>query len=307
MPHSSAPSNFSCYLPTNNLSDPWGIAVSAIGHTHVAPGTPYPPGAHPLDHRFTWERGRTLHDYQLVYITDGAGTFESPAGRKQKITAGTIFLLFPNTWHRYQPNSDTGWVEHWIELKGSTIDSLRASNIISPRHPLLRVGIQMDILDLFHECRSLIQSMPTGYQPLLAILGLQILTRAIFFAANAQATPSPADTHIKRAQTLIASAIDRPLKMRQIAKQVSMGYSYFRRSFRQRTGLSPKQYHLQLRMRKAQNLLASTSLSVKEIADSLGFDTPFHLSAAFKSRLGISPTAWRARLAVPVGKKTGRS
>ena len=62
-------------------------------------------------------------------------------------------------------------------------------------------------------------------------------------------------------------------------------------------GLSPKQYHLQLRIRKAQALLTNTSMSFQEVADALGFDSPFHLSADFKMRLGSSPTQWRAQVA----------
>ena len=81
------------------------------------------------------------------------------------------------------------------------------------------------------------------------------------------------------------------------AQELKVGYSYFRQVFKARTGLSPKQYQLQVRLHKAQDLLANTSRSVSEIAEILGFNTAFHLSAQFKNHVGLAPLTWRKRLA----------
>jgi transcriptional regulator GlxA family with amidase domain len=66
-----------------------------------------------------------------------------------------------------------------------------------------------------------------------------------------------------------------------------------RHAFRQHTGLSPHQYQLQLRLNRAKSLLRGTGDSVKEIADQIGFDCPFHFSHLFKSKTGLSPSIWR--------------
>jgi transcriptional regulator GlxA family with amidase domain len=60
-------------------------------------------------------------------------------------------------------------------------------------------------------------------------------------------------------------------------------------------GISPRRHYLNTRLQKAQDLLMNTGKSIKEIAEILGFESPYHLSNQFKSRLGVSPKQWRAR------------
>src|SRR4051794_29443695 len=91
--------------PTDKL---WGLYVRNAGTTHVLPGNLYLPKSDPIGDFFTWEDGRVLPDFQIVYITKGAGTFESGTGatksrrtQHRKIAAGSIFILFPGIWHRY--------------------------------------------------------------------------------------------------------------------------------------------------------------------------------------------------------------
>jgi transcriptional regulator GlxA family with amidase domain len=62
-------------------------------------------------------------------------------------------------------------------------------------------------------------------------------------------------------------------------------------------GISPKQYHLRLQLRRAEELLANTTKSVKEISQILGFDSPYHLSAVFKAHTSLAPSHWRERRA----------
>jgi AraC-like DNA-binding protein len=293
------PADYAIYLPKGTTTDPWGVCVTSVGHSNVTPGALYPSGTHPTDHTLTWRRGRALHQYQIVYIAEGSGRFESAATGLQKIKSGTVFLLFPNVWHRYKPEPSTGWIEYWIELQGDAIDQLVRTHVITPDRPLFRLGSRPELVDLFQQGRALVRNRPAGHQPLLAMLGMQILAQTLCLAttgAPGAQRSSSADQRIRRAQTLMSESPDRLLQIEQIAMHVGMSYSYFRRLFRARTGMSPKQYHLQLRLRRVQELLTNTSLSVKQIADTLGFDSPFHLSRDFKSRTRLSPTRWREQL-----------
>ena len=69
--------DYSMYLPQGHLTQAWGVSVTSAGHTRIAPGTSYPPGQHPSDHALSWQRGRVLPSYQVVYISEGSGRFES--------------------------------------------------------------------------------------------------------------------------------------------------------------------------------------------------------------------------------------
>jgi AraC-like DNA-binding protein len=98
---------------------------------------------------------------------------------------------------------------------------------------------------------------------------------------------------IARAEQILAERVENPPPMEALARELGVAYSHFRREFKTRTGLPPKQYLLRLRLEKARRLLGNTPDPVKTIADQLGFNSPFHLSAAFKKEFGISPAHWR--------------
>ena len=111
------------------------------------------------------------------------------------------------------------------------------------------------------------------------------------------------DERVQRAQLLIARRYHERINVERLAGELHIGYSSFRQVFKAQTGLSPKQYQLQIRLRKAQDFLANTSKSVEEIAEILGFDSPYHLSNQFKKQVGFAPQIWRRRLARRTGKR----
>jgi Transcriptional regulator containing an amidase domain and an AraC-type DNA-binding HTH domain len=78
-----------------------------------------------------------------------------------------------------------------------------------------------------------------------------------------------------------------------MVKDLPMGYSRFRKIFKETTGLSPNQYHLNLRLDKAKDLLTSTNLTINEVAYQTGFDSIFYFSRLFKKKNGLPPKEYR--------------
>jgi AraC-like DNA-binding protein len=107
----------------------------------------------------------------------------------------------------------------------------------------------------------------------------------------------PIDERVQQAQLIIARRYHEAIVVEELARELHIGYSYFRQAFKAQTGLSPKQYQLQIRLQKAQDFLANTSRSVGEIAEILGFNTAYHLSSQFKNHVGLAPLIWKTRLA----------
>jgi AraC-like DNA-binding protein len=73
-----------------------------------------------------------------------------------------------------------------------------------------------------------------------------------------------------------------------------MSYTWFRRMFRQYTGLAPAQYIAQLKIQKAKELLSITTKTVKEIALELGYESIDYFSTQFRKQTGQTPTQFRA-------------
>jgi AraC-like ligand binding domain len=148
-----------------------------VGYQLVEPGSPYPPRRHPVDHHFQWEQGRVLSAYQLVYVSEGQGTFESETSQKRhRIEAGAVMILFPGVWHRYAPDPESGWVEQWIECCGPAFDRARDTGLLRPERPVWRVGFPPELLQGFERRHALAQQRSTGVQALISTMGLHLLS-----------------------------------------------------------------------------------------------------------------------------------
>ena len=86
-----------------------------------------------------------------------------------------------------------------------------------------------------------------------------------------------------------------PLTPEEIASRLGLGYSWFRRMFKEYTGVSPAQYQLQQKLLKAKELLTSSSMNISEIAYSLKFENAGQFSTFFKKKEGVTPSEFRER------------
>lgn len=282
------------YLPLRDDTGPWGCVATGAGYSRVPSGSPYPLRRHPLDHHFTWSHGRTLHSFQIIFISEGKGVFESRRIKATEVGAGTVLILFPGAWHRYAPDPASGWVEHWIECCGPAFEKAVRSGIIRPQQAVLRAGLDADILHGFDRIHTLAQRDALANQDKLSTLGLHLLSTLAGLQRRERGFEAASDQMVQRALAMIASRCHEAISLPAVARELGVGYSRFRQAFKARVGSSPKQHHLNVRIQKTQELLANTTKPVKEIADILGFESAFHLARQFKSRTGKSATQWRA-------------
>ena len=101
------------YLTHSDNDKNWGLYLNVAGFSFVPPNSNYPITKHPDDYHFNWEKGRVLNEFVIMYITKGNGILETKDS-SIKIQAGTIFIIRTRMWHRYKPNSKTGWNEYYV-------------------------------------------------------------------------------------------------------------------------------------------------------------------------------------------------
>lgn len=281
--------NYFVYMPENRLCAMWGCTASSAGYTRIPPHSIYPPSRHPEDHHFIWERGRILQAYQIVLISEGQGSLEYGTNREKcAIEAGSLFLLFPGIWHRYSPDPERGWTEHWVECRGPAFDAARDGGFLRINSPVYPAD------DEFSRTFAIIHRLATenalGNQPQLSTLGLQLLA---LLCRPFDSSASAAEKLVQQAKILILEHYSEAICMEKLARELGISYSRFRQLFRKQTGTSPKQYLISLRIERACDLIANTDKSFKEIAALLGFNSPFHFTNQFRQIIGVSPRGWR--------------
>lgn len=86
---------------------------------------------------------------------------------------------------------------------------------------------------------------------------------------------------------------DATLANARLAKACNVSEVYFRKLFKAHFGISPKQFIIDIRLRRASQLLTEARRSISEISEATGFSNQYHFSRIFKERFGVTPSEYR--------------
>ena len=284
------------YLAVNPVDLKWGLAVNSVGFQEIVPGMDYPPRNHPSRYVFSVQNGRTLNEYQLLYITEGKGSFFcNTLGRTKciPIERGMMFLLFPGEWHTYFPDKQTGWKEYWIGFNGVFIENLIREGFFSKEKPVLNVNIHENMVNLYNEAIEASVAQGSGFQQVLAGIVDRLLSMTYYYDRNFQFQESDTANKIGQAKVMINDDF-MTITPEEIATKLCLSYSSFRKTFKEYTGFSPARFINEVRMSKAKELLTNTSMSIKEIAYNVGYNNHDYFFTAFRHMTGQTPAKYRS-------------
>ena len=97
---------------------------------------------------------------------------------------------------------------------------------------------------------------------------------------------------IKVAQ-LMEENIEKPLSLDEIASATGLSRRQIERLFKRHLNCVPKRYYLQMRLRRARELLLQTSMPIIDITTACGFQSPPHFSRCYRAQFGCPPSAER--------------
>jgi AraC family transcriptional regulator len=166
---------------------------------------------------------------------------------------------------------------------------------------LRRVNFVQDprLLVLF-QALSDVRSSPDGLERLRTdALGMAIVSKLLgSYSAHARDVARMrkhglSELQLRRVHDFVNAHIAYPISLPSLAQAAGLSRMHFAVQFRQSTGLSPHDYVVRERVRKAQQILSETRISVFETALSVGFQTQSHFSTVFKRIVGDTPARWR--------------
>ena len=102
-----------------------------------------------------------------------------------------------------------------------------------------------------------------------------------------------------RVAQLMEENIEKPLSLEQIAKATGLSRRQIERLFKRDLNCVPKRYYLEMRLRRARELLQQTAMPIMDITAACGFQSPPHFSKCYRNQFGYPPSAERKPSAKP--------
>lgn len=282
------------YLVATKRDELWGLTVNTVGYEEIGPHEQYPQRGHAEGYYFEVEEGRTLQEFQLHYIVEGGCTFRSAHQAETVLHEGNMFLLYPGEWHSYRPLSEEGWKSYWIGFRGKNMSDRLQAGFFQVNSPIYYVGFSSEMVQLYKMALQTAKDEWANHQQILAGVVNQLIGTMYSLQRNIELNRvhKRADL-VAKAQLRIREELESNLTIQEVATELGMSYSNFRKLFKEYTGFSPATYQQELRLQRAKELLTATSLSIKEIAYRLNFDSPDYFSAKFKTKTGHKPSEYR--------------
>jgi AraC family transcriptional regulator of arabinose operon len=244
-------------------------------------------------------RPRGTRDWLLIQTVGGSGLYRGADGKEFRSQPGDVTLHRPHALHdyRYAPEAG-GWDLVWAHFlpRADWMTWLDWPEILPG---VLRVKLHDPALRrrVANRMRAVIGHY---FSPARRAqeFGINALEEVLLWcdAANPQRKERPRDARIEKALEILSFGLTEPFSEKHVARAAGLSPSRFRHLFREQVGDSARHFQEQLRMRRARDLLAMSSWSIGEIADELGYASPFYFTLRFKKHTGDSPRAFRQRM-----------
>lgn len=285
--------NFVKYLTPGEEDRAWGIYVNDAGRVEVPANIhSYPSREHPTEYHFTWEKGRVLNEFQINYITHGSGVYETRTGR-YLIKPGSLMVTRPGQWHRYRPLEKSGWTENYTGFDGTIPREIFGQERAWSEKPVHYIGNREEFIDTYHKIFEIILEERSGFQQVASGMIMKLLGYMVSLEKQRNFSGKRMEKVIRESCFAIRENIGNDIDFKQYAEENNIGYSYFRKMFKQYTGIAPVQYQLDLKIRRAREMLVLSDKTVKEIAFEMGFQSIHYFSRIFKKKTGMAPSEIR--------------
>ena len=241
-----------------------------------------------VDEASPWHTHRNCIEF--VYCTAGACVYESE-GRRFSLMPGMMFVSRPHEPHR-QLDCPKGYSTFCMHFKPTAGEEIRWFAERFARLPRL-FSCSRSVLTSFSRIFALAEN---GDMSIGARIRMQTVVHSLWLEIL-DSTALSVTRKIPEVFGAIAARMrrepERDYTLDELVSEAGVSKASFITMFKTAHGLAPHAYHLHCRIENSKELLKS-GLSIKAVADSLGFPSSQHFSRTFRSFVGETPMKWLA-------------
>ncbi|MBO5355498.1 MAG: helix-turn-helix domain-containing protein [Clostridia bacterium] len=263
-------------------------------------------------------RERIIYDHELIYVMDGTCAI-TVDGKEYVVKKGDCVFFPPNVPHELRSISDTAFVQPHIHfdalysekseqtpisfqsrdqmsedelalIQENAFANCNIPYVFTPIHKETYVSLFFEIIDIFQEKKS-------GYTLLYKAKMLELF--ALLFEQFESKSIAPTRSvetsgYLSSIKNYLDGNYRQQISLERLAMQFYVNKYTLLRQFKKAYGIGIIAYYHALRIDYAKRKLASTDLSITEIAKKLCFGDVYTFSRFFKNSTGMSPREYRA-------------
>lgn len=242
-----------------------------------------------------------LHDHDFLEISiclEGEAVYEFRQRESLTIRAGNILLFNPGYAHGEHQHPGTFSHELHIGIRNISLEGLNR-NCFPIKDPLLDLGrYQHNVMEKAWELIRELSEEQSEYQVLQKALVMEMLVLILRGLNEQRNNIQPyLSKKEKHQQQIVNYTIyylenhyDQEITLEKLAHDQFVSPTYLSRIFKEATGISPINYLISIRLKRAKELLQNDKLTIKEIATRVGYQDAYHFSKSFKKYFGAAPS-----------------
>lgn len=226
--------------------------------------------------------------YTLCFISKGKGTAVIDS-KRYHLSEGNSLAIFPFSSVVLKADENNPWTYHWVEFSGSQAVWMINQTTLCKSIPI--VG-RMPVKN-FERCFDIPEcKMDSDYAQCRA--AGKLISLLSYYVENFHCECSDSTDYAEMACSFIEKNYRNPqISVQLVADHINIERSYLYRRFKAATGISVIEYINNIRVSKAEILLADDSIPIKDVAYSVGFTDPMYFSRVFKKIRGKAPSEYR--------------
>lgn len=227
-------------------------------------------------------RVRQTSNYFVATISGAVQV--SVDGEWRRCGPGEACLLPAHRNNAYEAEGGEPWVHAWICLLEPPGQAATARLV----RPLLA---EWPVASVGHGIEGLLESVRRGQPPSMQAAWASLMHAQVTHFAGVGRVPDAFASLWDR----VSERLHEPWPLERLAGEAHCSREQLRRLCQREFGRSPHNQVIQLRLRHAARLLATTDAKIEAVAEAVGYANAFVFSLAFKKGMGCSPSEFRSR------------
>lgn len=225
-----------------------------------------------------------------MICTSGAGRL-TIGDVEYVVSSGDAALVPAKAPHQYIADAQDPWSIWWLHATGPDVDEFSRVILGPTEDPVLRPRDSHAATSLVERVIDALEIDDTN-ATLLEAAGVAWQLFAHLAADRLRGRSGPAD-RITEVQDYLRANLTSNLTVPELARMANLSSSHFSALFKASAGMTVTEYIKRLRSARARELLMTTSASIAEIGERVGYADAFYFSRQFRSVNGISPQDFR--------------